>query len=236
MLQPNHKNASGRTRTTEILERLREEILNVKRHPGERLRFDELRTAYDVGISPLREALLHLASEGLVVSEHRRGYRVAPVSEPDLREIAKLRGEFDALAIRESIESGDDLWEGRVVATFYAMSKLEKVHADGKIDPDWETNHVRFHSALISGCNMHKLISFRQILEIQAQRYRRLSVLYAKVARDDVAEHQAIRDATLDRNADLVGELIRGHYRDTVELLLAGMTSKDLSTFSVSGS
>lgn len=233
MLQSNQKSTSGRTRTAEILDVLRDEILDVKRHPGERLRFDELRKTYDIGISPLREALMHLASEGLVVSEQRRGYRVAPVSEPDLWEIAKLRGEFDALAIRESIEHGDDLWEGRVVAAFHALTKRKKVHSDGHIDPEWESSHIRFHATLVSGCNMPKLISFRQILEIQARRYRRVSVLYAKVARDDVAEHKAIQDATLDRNAVLAGELIQGHYRDTVELLLAGMESKDLNAFSV---
>lgn len=232
MLQPAQKSVSGPTRTAEVLEILRSEILSVSRHPGERLRFDELRRTYDVGISPLREALMHLASEGLVVSEERRGYRVAPVSKSDLRQIARLRGEFDSLAIRDSMEHGDDHWEGRVVASFHALLKRPKVHLDGTIDAQWEANHVRFHAALVSACNMQKLMSFRQILELQAQRYRRISALYASVARDDVAEHTAIRDAALDRDADLGGELIREHYRKTVESLLAGIEADRFDGFS----
>lgn len=223
MLQPAPKSESGPTRTAEVVETLRTEILSISRHPGERLRFDELRKTYDVGISPLREALMHLASEGLVVSEERRGYRVAPVSRSDLREIARLRGEFDSLAIQDSIKNGDDHWEGGVVAAFHALLKRPKVHMDGTPDAQWEENHIRFHTALVSACDMQKLLSFRQILELQAQRYRRISVLYASVVRDDVLEHTAIRDATLDRDADLVGELIKEHYRKTVEALLAGI-------------
>ena len=174
---------------------------------------------------------MHLASEGLVVSEDRRGYRVAPVSMSDLRQIARLRGEFDSLAIRDSIEQGDDHWEGRVIAAFHALLKRPKVRDDGIIDPQWEASHVRFHNELVSACGLRKLLSFREILEFQAQRYRRISALYATVARDDVAEHTAIRDAALDRDADLAGHLIRAHYRRTVDALLAGIDAETLDFF-----
>lgn len=212
---------SGPTRTAEILEVLRTDILETRLKPDTRLRFDELRKAYDVGISPLREALMHLASEGLVVSEQRKGYRVAPVSEDDLREIARLRGEFDALAIAESIRHGDDLWEGRVLAAFHALQKRQKIGQDGEIDPEWEAHHIRFHNALVSECAMPKLLNFRAILDLQARRYRRIAVHYLTAPRDDVAEHQAIRDAVLDRDPDQAGRLIRAHYGRTVDIILA---------------
>lgn len=232
MLNPDQKSGSGPTRTTEVLEILRSEILAITRHPGERLRFDELRNAYDVGISPLREALMHLASEGLVVAEERRGYRVAPVSKSDLREVAHLRGKFDSMAIQASIEHGDEHWEGRVVAAFHALLKRPKVQPDGTADARWEENHIRFHSELVSACNLRKLLSFRHILELQAKRYRRMSVLYASVARDDVGEHTAIRNAVLDRDENLASELIQEHYRITVEALLTGIDGDRFDGFS----
>ncbi|MEP2531930.1 hypothetical protein [Shimia sp.] len=70
------------------------------------------------------------------MAEQRRGYRLSHVSEPDLREIAKLRINFDALAIGESVTQGDDLWEERLVAAYYVLSKRKKVHPDDEIDPD----------------------------------------------------------------------------------------------------
>lgn len=212
---------SGATRTAEILDVLRDDIIEARLAPGEKLRFDALREQYGIGISPLREALTHLASEGLVVAEQRRGYRVAPVSEVDLVEIARLRGEFDSLAIRESIRNGDELWEGRVLAAFHALTRREKIGPDGEIDREWEDFHIQFHEALLSECAMPKLISFRAILELQARRYRRIAVHYLTAPRDDLGEHQAIRDAVLSRDADGAGRLIRNHYFRTVEIILS---------------
>ncbi|MGA0542236.1 GntR family transcriptional regulator [Neotabrizicola sp. VNH66] len=218
----------GKTRTAEILDVLRDEILEARLVPGEKLRFDELRETYDIGISPLREALMHLASEGLVTTEQRKGYRVAPVSGTDLREIAFLRGEFDAMAIRHSIANGDELWEGRVLAAFHAMQRRKKIGPDGDVDREWERHHIRFHSELVSECRMPKLLSFRTILDLQAQRYRRIAAAhYLNAPRDDVIEHMELRDAVLNRDADLAGQLVRAHYSRTVDIILAGEIAVD---------
>lgn len=209
------------TRTAEILDVLRDDIIEARLPPGEKLRFDALREQYGIGISPLREALTHLASEGLVIAEQRRGYRVAPVSAADLIEIARLRGEFDALAVGESIRNGDELWEGRVLAAFHALTRRDKIGPDGEIDREWEGYHIRFHEALLSECAMPKLLSFRAILELQARRYRRIAVHYLTAPRDDLAEHRAIRDAVIARDGETAGRLIRDHYHRTVEIILS---------------
>lgn len=68
---------------------------------------------------------------------------------------------------------------------------------------------------------MPKLLSFRAILELQARRYRRISVHYLTAPRDDLGEHQAIKDAVLDRNSEEAGRLIREHYSRTVDIILS---------------
>lgn len=215
----------GPTRTAEILETLRDDIIEARLEPGRRLRFDELRASYDIGISPLREALMHLASEGLVVAEQRKGYRVAPVSDDDLQEIARLRGEFDAIAIRDSIALGDEQWEGSVLAAFHALSKRSKIGADGEVDRDWERLHIQFHGTLVAQCPLPKLHAFRSILELQARRYRRIAVHYLRAPRDDLGEHEALKDAALARDTNLAAELIKAHYRRTIEIIREGSTS-----------
>src|ERR1700680_4665326 len=52
--------------------------------PGERLRFDAMRSLYDVGVAPLREALSRLAETGMVVQIGQKGFRAASVSLEDL--------------------------------------------------------------------------------------------------------------------------------------------------------
>lgn len=212
---------AGQTRTSEILDILRDDIVAARLAPGLRLRFDALREQYSVGVSPLREALTHLASEGLVVAEQRKGFQVAPISRADLQEIALLRSNFDALAIAESIRNGDEMWEGRVIAAFHALTRRSKIGADGEINKDWETFHIRFHQELVSECALPKLLSFRAILEHQARRYRKISVRYLIEPRDDLGEHRAIHDAVLARNSEAAARLIREHYLRTVEIILS---------------
>lgn len=211
---------TGPTRTAEILDVLRDAIITAQLAPGERLRFDALRESYGIGISPLREALAQLAGEGLVVAEQRKGYRVAPVSADDLREIARLRSEFDGLAIAESIRHGDAEWEGRVLAAFHALSRMNKIGADGEIDKDWERFHIRFHQELVMASQMPKLLAFRAILEKQARRYRRISVHYMQAPRDDQAEHKALLDAVMARNSEHARAAITEHYMKTVDIIL----------------
>lgn len=226
MFQPDvSSESSAPTRTAEILDILRADILSARLAPGAKLRFDELKANYDIGISPLREALMHLASEGLVVAEHRRGYRVAPVSDTDLLEVARLRSEFDSIAMRESIANGDELWEGRIQGAFHAMSKRRKIGADGEVDIEWERHHIAFHAALTSACDLPKLMAFKEILDRQALRYRRIAVHYLTAPRDDVGEHEAIKNAVLDRDAETARKLIERHYMQTVEIILAAPQS-----------
>ncbi|MEO1017743.1 MAG: GntR family transcriptional regulator [Pseudomonadota bacterium] len=61
------------TLTETVYSRLRQDIITGVRAPGERLRIEHLRKIYDVGPTPLREALQRLAADGLVLLAGSRG-------------------------------------------------------------------------------------------------------------------------------------------------------------------
>lgn len=213
---------SGQTRTSEVLDTLKRQILSCELKPGERLRFDDLRERLDVGISPLREALTRLAGQGLVVLEERKGYRVAPVTREDLKELTMLRAEFESIGIRESIKNGDVAWEGRILAALHEVNAGQKLESDGQIDWEWDEKHARFHDALVSECHSPRLLEYRQNLVDQATRYRRMSIRYRTSPRDPVAEHTEIAQAVLKRRTDDACYLIRRHYQMTADAILAG--------------
>ena len=77
-------NEQGRTLAADVFSRLHADIVTCRLKPGEPLRFEPLKEAYSASFTTLREALTALAAEGLVVSQERRGFRVAPVSRTDL--------------------------------------------------------------------------------------------------------------------------------------------------------
>lgn len=210
----------GRTRTSGVYEVLRRDILECRLKPGARLPFEELRTRYDSGLSPLREALMMLASDGLVVLEEHKGFRVAPVSRSDLLDITFMRKELDALAIRLSIEKGDDAWESGVVGTLHELSKKPKVGPDQLLDAEWEKRHRAFHLSLVSACGSPWLLHFRDQLYDKADRYRRLSVQYLREPRDHLGEHRNIADAVVARDAEAAVFLIKRHLDRTIQILL----------------
>src|SRR5437868_13778767 len=82
---------SNRTLTSDLFQRLRTDILHCHLRPNSRLLFRDLRTTYASGMSPLREALMRLASDGLVVLEDHKGFRLASVSRDEIIDIATTR-------------------------------------------------------------------------------------------------------------------------------------------------
>jgi DNA-binding GntR family transcriptional regulator len=70
---------------------LREAIWQLELEPNERLPLGELASRYAVSLTPVRHALRRLESEGLVVSEPRKGAHVAPLTSEELEEIQVTR-------------------------------------------------------------------------------------------------------------------------------------------------
>jgi GntR family carbon starvation induced transcriptional regulator len=211
----------NRTLTSDLFDRIRLDILHCSLQPGSRLLFRDLRTMYGSGQSPLREALMRLASEQLVVLEDHKGFRVAPVSPEEALDIANSRCELEGLAVRMAIEKGDDQWEANIIGRFHELSKRATYTPDGKLDPEWERRHDAFHQALYAACGLRSLISFCQILAERAYRYRHLLLENVDRTRDHRGEHEAIQKAIVNRDGSTGVALLQHHYRRTVETLVA---------------
>lgn len=213
------------TRGGTVYSRLREDILRGQLKPGEKLRVEELRQRYDVGGSPVREALMRLAVEDFVVLEENRGFNVAQTSFEHLDDLTATRVEIEAVALRWTAERGDVDWEVQLMG---AMHRLGSVSKDGAVSPDggendWLAYHRQFHRALVAGCKSEHLLDIRQRLFDQAERYVALSIAYTEETRDDLAEHRDLMNAMLERNVALAIELNRFHIERTTEKIKHSM-------------
>ena len=72
--------------------RIRSHIVNGHLKPDEKLKLDRMREIYGASVTTLREILNRLAVEELVTAEGQRGFRVAGVSNDDLRDLANGGG------------------------------------------------------------------------------------------------------------------------------------------------
>jgi DNA-binding GntR family transcriptional regulator len=87
-----------------VYRRLRQDIAELGVAPGERLPLQELADRFGVSMTPIRQALRRLESEGLVVSVRHRGARVAPLSFEELEEIQAIRLGLETLLSRHGAE------------------------------------------------------------------------------------------------------------------------------------
>ena len=210
-----------RTQASQLLSRLRADIVRGRLVPGERLVVSTLAERYDAGQTPMREALMRLVSEGFVTLEDQRGFSVAPVSREELIDLTAARADLDALALRASIEHGDDNWEAALLAAWHRLQKIPKIADDGvTIHPEWEERHSAFHAALVGACPNRVLLQMRAMLYERADRYRRLSVRYLRAPRDDKREHEEIMQAALARDASRAERLLKTHLHLTAKILL----------------
>jgi DNA-binding GntR family transcriptional regulator len=202
---------------------LRNEILSGPLLPGERLRAADLRKRYGLGLTPIREALTRLASEGLVVIEAHRGARVQDASLQDLSDLMRARREIEALCLGHAIARGDAGWEAEILRTLHLLTRAElpASPADRAAAEAWEARHRAFHEALVAACGSGWLLHFWHELADHSERYRKMRLLNFRTLAADVrdvnAEHRAIADAVLARDAKTAVRLMSDHLDRTEE-------------------
>jgi DNA-binding GntR family transcriptional regulator len=212
-------------------QRLRADIVVGTFKAGEPLRLEALRQRYGLSFSPLREALMRLQSERLVLSTALRGFSVAPLSRAEIEDAPETRILIESEALRRSMRNGDDDWEADIVAAFHALSL--QVERQSKMSGKAETTdlfameerHHHFHRALISRCRSPRLLELADQLYVETQRYRLPNYFgggLGKRRRDAAAEHREIMEATLRRSEDAV-RLLAEHYRKTAAIIEASI-------------
>lgn len=203
-----------RTFAQAVQTRLAEDILNGKLAPGTRLRLQALCVAYDVSMSPLREALAGLAGRGLVTQEGQRGFQVAPISAEDLHDVTETRIHIEGIALRLAIATGGDAWEASILAAHHRLSRNPRSD-DKLIDPVWEELHRDFHVSLIAACGLPRLLGGYRELSDDFDRYRRLAVLSAGRHPRVKSMHSVIVKSILAREVDSSVKLLAEHARDS---------------------
>ena len=172
-------NTETATLVATALENLRRDILTGTVAPGSKLRVDDLRSKYGIGASPLREALSRLVSSGLVTTQGQKGFRVAPVSKHDYRDITETRKLLERAALSDSVRNGDDVWEAHIVACYGRLDREHDIlhETSGTSADAWELANEEFHEALVAACTSAWVLNFRRVIYDQAARYRRLFIL-----------------------------------------------------------
>jgi len=204
-----------------ICNRVRSEILSGRRRPQARIRLEELKAEFNVSWSPLREALSRLVAEGLIQTDESRGYRVAPVSRAEMSDVIRMRKTLESMALRASIEHGDDAWEADLLAAHHRLTKLEAKRQRKEELDQWEAWHRHYHDTLSRACGSPLLLQFCAQLHDQFARYRKLFLSSHPFDRLVPGEHKKLTDAALARDPDKACAVIETHIERTGRNILA---------------
>ncbi len=215
------KSVVAKTIADRTYQRMRRDIISGALAPGTKLAMEMLSKRYDVGLSPLREALVRLTGDALAVAEGQRGFWVSPISLGELQDMNDARLLIESQALALAIERGGEDWEQTVTQAYQEITVLERQldRGDSATFVRWENGNRRFHEALVSACGSPWLIRLRSLLHQHAERYRMISLAQNMISRDVHDEHEAIFDAAIARKSLRACRLIEMHLQRTVDVV-----------------
>jgi len=218
------KRAGSQTLAVDVYERLRAAILSGRYAAGERLRPSELCIEYGVSSSVIREALTRLTEQRLAVISPNRGFNVLHNRDDDVRELVEFRIINETAALRLSVARGDVEWESSVLAAHHRLKAASEDPGYGS--EQWFVAHGAFHLALLSACGNSVLLETCRDVLAAGDLYLRWNRRSGDArpgaplgGRNVAAEHAAIADAVLARDAERAAELYRAHLQLTADLM-----------------
>lgn len=207
-----------RKRSDELREAIEEKIVIGEFEPG--MRLDEVQLAERFGVSrtPLREALIQLASSGLIELRARRGAIVTEPSAQRLLEMFEVMAELEAMC-------------GRLAARRISpaeLANLQQAHEDcaafsdgSDLDAYYYANE-RFHAAIYAASHNAYLSEQADRLHRRLRAYRRLQLRVRDRLASSFREHEAVVAAIRAGDGELAAQHLREH------LLVQGERFTDL--------
>jgi DNA-binding GntR family transcriptional regulator len=188
-----------------VADLLRREIQLGELQPGERLPQNDIAKKYGVSITPVREALAYLQSEGLVRIDPHRGALVFEPRIEDLTESYEIRGALEALAVDKAI---DRLTRTELVELQVILDEMRR--NEGK--EAWVALNNEFHQKIYGASGLPRLTEMIRELREWAGAY-----IHLWIKRDDFRhrmvndEHQALLQFCIARDHDGARATITNH-------------------------
>lgn len=209
--------AGGGTLRRHAYEAVKGMILSSTFHPGERL--SEMRLSQLIGVSrtPLREALMLLEAEGLVIGRQNSGYSVVHFEPEAIRNLLVAREGLDAYAAEVACRTATDSDLDRVKAVMAEIEEADRRHSGASRDPARELElGLKVHEVIVAATANPALQDMTRRLYEQLRVALWLEVLWIDSWDDSVEQHRAIVDAVVARDVPRAVEAAREHIRDSL--------------------
>lgn len=191
----------------QLCEKIEEQIATGDLLPGSALDEATLIKQHGVSRTPVREALIQLAAQGLIEIRPRRGAVVTSIGPGRLMEMFVVMGELEALCGRLAARRMNNAERAGLVA---AHEACEKARAEDDSDNYFYCNE-RFHAAIYAGSHNSYLSEQALQLHRRLRPYRRLQLRVRNRMATSFKEHEAIVRSIMAGDADAAALALREH-------------------------
>ena len=201
--------------TFEALTRLRDEIIQGKMRPNERLIAADLAERLNTSRTPIREALQLLEAEQLVVAA-KRGYVVREHTKEEIVEIYEVRAALEGMAARLAAQ--------KTGTAAYKEIEAIGAHRDSLIASNDRKLIVdlndEFHAAIFTACGNSRLDRINRSNSQHFFNYR-ISELYTKEeTKISIKGHALILKAIKNHDADQADSAAQEHVLEALKVTL----------------
>lgn len=202
----------------EVVERLRDMIVEGELLPGARVPERQLCERFAISRTPLREALKVLAKEGVVELLPHRGARVASLSAADIDELFEVLSGLEALAGELACRR---IGRRDLAAVRRTHEAMQRCYERGDLRGYFKLNQ-EIHRRIVEAAGNKTLTDVYDGLAGRVRRARFAANLSDARWRQAMDEHEAILEALEARNAERLEKLLKAHLRNKAEVIKHG--------------
>lgn len=205
------------TRTQQVVDELRLEILRNVLKPGTRITEEGLAERYGLSRTPVREALRLLTRESLLVHVPRAYYEVASVNLDEMDDLYTMRVALEERVAERIVRTGA-AEELRALLTFWSApptapeGDVQLVFAD-----------ERFHESLAAASGSTVLPPMLRNINNRLHALRMRDFIAPERVLRTYEQHRAILEALLKGDARLAAALLKAHIWQSYDFVCASM-------------
>lgn len=201
----------------QLVDVLRKAIITGQLEPGERYSVEKLADTFKVSRTPVREALLTLAGQGMVKFERNRGVVIQRTTIHELGEVFQLRLLLEVPATRYATER---MTPERLEELQQALRRMHEAAAADDIETMWLNDRL-FHRLILAGTGNERLVMTIEGLRDLARTIGMTTADRSRSRERVVAEHDDIMDPIVLGDSRAAADAMYTHIRNTAELLIA---------------
>lgn len=205
-----------------VKDELKQAVMAGKFHPGQKLTIRGIAAELDVSLTPVREALYHLASEGVLEMRSNGSVYVPELTEARIVELTKIRVALEGLAAREAVRN---LSEKDIDAINAVNEELIARDERGEYAELLALNW-KFHFLIYAASGMEQLVRMIESCWLMNGSY--LNIIYPAFGEvsEGINNHIQIVRALRARDPDRVASTINTDINLAADALLEAVRKK----------